>query len=518
MTDTETKSDTSVPIPGRSHLKSFGADARKGLVWLTGSRAIEQAITFAITILLARLLTPADYGLLGMATLLLTFLGRFADFGTAESIVQVRDLDDHKLSSIFWFNLAAGLLFGVVMLLLAPVTAAFFREPDVQPVVAVLALTLPLQSLTVVPDFLLRRRLQFDRWVVRNLTAIIIAGGAGVTVALAGGGVWALVTQQLAAPLISGTTLWLAVRWRPRLHFQRAHILEIKDFTTGVLGFNLLNYFSRNIDYLLIGRFLTPTDLGLYTLAYRLMRYPTQFLSSAASQALFPVFSRMQDDPVRLGAGYIRIARYISFITFPIMVGMALTSNDLIAVLFGTAWMAAAPVLTFLALGATLQPVAVLFTSVIWALGLSQWQLRYAVFQVLIVVLGFIIGLQWGIVGMSASYTVTALISSGITIYFMFPRCRVSRRKFVGALSLPIASTAIMGIFVIVVPIVLMRAGYWPEAALFRLLIQVSVGAMVYLVVIFWREPKLFSELHSDLVGGRRVRTRSTSSEAATHP
>jgi len=496
------------PVLAAVSQPSLTKSARRGVLWLTGSRVAEQGMTFGITVFLARLLTPNDYGMLGMATLLLVFLGRFADLGTAESIVQMREIDDQRLSSIFWFNIAFGLLFGVITWLLAPWMARFFQEPGVQPVIAVLAITLPLQSLNVVPEFLLRRRMQFHLLVVRNLVAILLAGAAGVVVALSGGGVWALVTQQVAAPLIGGVAIWVAVGWRPRFHFQHSHIAEIKDFTTGVLGFNILNFFGRNIDYLLIGRFLTSADLGMYTLAYRLMRYPTQFLSSAASQTLFPVFSRMQEDRERINSSYLRVARTISLVAMPVMVGMAITANDFVLVLFGPKWAAVAPLLAFLALAGVLQPVTSIFTSVTWALGLSQWQLRYAIVQTAIVVIGFLVGLQWGLLGMAASFLVTALISNAITIFLMFPHCSISRKGFLSALALPALASAGMSVAVLGVQIGLNTASGWAAEPLFRLVSQAFVGATVYATLLLWQEPTIVGELRANLLGTRRAKEK----------
>jgi PST family polysaccharide transporter len=465
-------------------------------LWLSSSRGVEQLLSLLITTILARLVTPAEYGLIGMATVVLIFLRRFADFGTGSAIIQRCELGDTQLSSIFWFNALLGTALGGLLFVVAPLIARFYDEPGVQPVVAVLALTLPLQSLAIVPDHLLRRRLQFSRWVVRGLAAVAVGGGVGIALALAGGGVWALVGQQLAQAVAAMVALWLAVKWRPLFSFRFEDIREIGGFTSGVVGFNLLNYFVRNTDFLLIGRFLGPVSLGLYALAYRLMRYPAQTLSGVASQTLFPVFSRMGDEQSRISNAYIRVVRYITVITFPIMVGMALTAEDFLVTLFGPQWLSAAPLLVYLALAVLLQPAASLLTAVIWAKGYTQWHLKYAVVQSGLVIAGFAIGLQWGVEGVAASYLITSLISSTIAIVLMFPKCGVSRTAFLKALGAPATGVVAMTVAIFLVRFGLESLGQTPQSALGRLVVDVLIGALAYIAVTLLASSDLRQELH----------------------
>ena len=464
---------------------SLGRSARQGVLWMLGSRGGEQALSLLITIVLARLLSPADYGLIGMASLFLVFLGRFTDLGTGASIIQQRDLGSEQLSSIFWFNLMTGLALAVIAAAIAPLAARFFNEPRVANVLWVLALTLPLQALAVVPDSLLRRQLQFRRWVVRNIGAIAIAGAAGITVAWVGGGVWALVVQQVTQPLIVAIVLWAVVDWRPQPRFQIRHLREVWEFTTGVVGVNFLHYIGRNADYLLIGRYLGAVPLGLYTVAYRLMMFPVRNLAGVAAQALFPVFSRMQEDEARLAAGYIRVSRYISALTFPMMVGLALTARDFIQVVYGPRWLQSADLLVYLSLAGLLQPATSLFTAVVWAKGYSRWHLKYMTLEVGIMVIGFAVGLRWGVAGVARSYLATAWLASAITIVGMFGRCGISRAAFARALSAPAAAALAMTAGVVIMRVAMRTYGGMPAAAPARLLIDVAAGALLYGAVLW---------------------------------
>ncbi|MFW6116164.1 MAG: lipopolysaccharide biosynthesis protein [bacterium] len=483
----------------REGRKSLGTHARQGVIWLSGSRAVEHILSFFISAILARLLTPADYGLLGMATVILSFLGRFADLGTGTAIIQQRDLNDEKLSSIFWLNALLGATSGGLLFLAAPLIARFYREPTVQPVIAVLAATVPLQALAIVPDYLLRRRLQFDRWVARGLSAVLAGGALGLAIAAVGGGVWALVAQQLGQASVGLVALWIAVDWHPRLVFRAGDIREISGFTSGVVGFNFLNYLARNVDNLLIGRFLGSDPLGLYTLAYRLMRYPVQTLSGVASQALFPVFSRMQDDQNRLSSAYIRTARYILSLSIPITVGMALTAEDFLVVLFGPQWREASSLLTYLALASLLQPATSLYTAVIWARGYTRWQLRYATIQSGMLIVGFAVGLRWGSDGVALSYLITTLASSLITVVLMFPKCGVGRTAFLQALGAPLASASLMVLVILLARVGLVLVGQTPQSALGRLTVDVGVGAVVYVAAVCRLAPDLRNELDRHL-------------------
>lgn len=430
--------------PFGSHPTSTGSAPRSALKSAGLSQIGRQGVQLVTTALLTRMLVPADFGLIGMASTIIVLLGLFRDLGTGPALIQRRDLSPSLVASVFWLNSAIGILIGAALWLLAPAGAAFFQEPRLEPVLRILALNPVLVSLGLVHQALLERQLAFRALLRVEMGAVITGAVCGVGLALAGFGVWSLVIQTLAQSVITLVGLWLSSSYRPALVWRWADLRPVARFGIGVSGFALFNYLNRNADYLLIGRFLGTEALGYYTIAYRLMLYPLQSISAVVGRVMYPTYSRLQDDDATIRRLYLKAAGGIAFITLPMVMGIMATTGPLVLTLLGERWAPSIAVLAILAPVGLVQTLATTTGALYQAKGRSDALFAWGAVSSVLYVAGFAVGLTWGIVGVAAAYLgVTLLLAYPVfAIPFRFVGLRV--RDLVDTIRRPLALSLVM--------------------------------------------------------------------------
>ena len=393
-------------------------DAVKGIKWASASQLGRQVIQYTTTIILAALLTPSDFGLMAMAIVIIGFLEIFKDLGTAAAIIQNQNLSEESLSSIFWVNVGFGVLVAILIFLAAPLGAEFYNNSKVEDILRVLSISFIFSSFGIVHKKLLEKELKFDVLAKIELIGVAIGATVGISCALLDFGVWSLVFQSLAITFITTSLLWIMYSWKPKIFFSYFKIKPIISYSLNLLGYNVFNYFVRNADYLLIGKYLGERELGHYYLAYKIMLYPLQNISLVVSRVLFPIYSKIQKDNNRFRKIYMKVANAISFLSFPLMIGV-FTLSDLFAItFFNEKWDATllALLLMILAPVGLIQSIATTTGSIYQSKGRTDWMFRWGVISGVIYISGFLIGLKWGVIGVAVSY----LISSIILLYPVF--------------------------------------------------------------------------------------------------
>jgi O-antigen/teichoic acid export membrane protein len=391
-------------------VSSLRQKAVSGLKWAAFAQFSRLGTQLLAVIVLARLLPPADFGLVAMATVVTGFANLFRDMGSAAAIIQRRDPNPQLLDSLFWLNLVFGFGTALLLWLIAPLVALGFSEPRLKEVLWLLLLIFPLTSIGVVHQALLERASHFRPLAIIESSAAIIGLFGAVLAAQAGWGAFSLVLQNLLAVLITSTGVWLVSKWRPHFNWNTSEILGVLGFGGNLVGFNVFNYLIRNMDNLLIGRFLGSTDLGYYSTAYRLMLWPLQNISSVVGRALFPVFSRLQVDRGRLASAYIRATAATTLITAPMMFGFFVLREPFVMVALGERWLPMAEVLAWLVPVGLLQSVGTTVGSLYLATGRTDVMFKWGVGAGLLVIPAFAIGLHWGITGVAAAYFFVSLL------------------------------------------------------------------------------------------------------------
>lgn len=377
----------------------------KGLAWSAVSQGGKQVSQIIITMILARLLSPEDFGLVAMATVFTNFALLFGEMGLSSALIQKQDIDDRHLSSAFWLNVIAGACLTLFFIIVAPLIAAFYHKPQLQPLLMVMSLNFILTSFTIIQQTIFTKEMDFKPLTIRDIASVVVAGIVGIFMANHGFGAWSLVGQLLTFSFVNGILLWTMSSWRPKFMFSKDAIKDIFHFSAHMTGFNIVNYFARNVDQLLIGKFLGSQALGYYALAYKIMLYPVQNISGIIGRVMFPAFSRIQHDLEKVRSAYLKMVKAISLITFPLMAGLFVLAPEFVHIVFGAKWEPIILVLKILCICGAVQSIGTTVGNIILSQGRSELQLRLGVISIFFVFLAVLLGMRWGVAGVAAFYT-----------------------------------------------------------------------------------------------------------------
>lgn len=398
------------------------AQVSSGLFWSAGARIAQQFIQFGFSVVLARLLSPGDYGLLAMVMVFTGFAAMLADAGFGSALVQKPDLSEAHVHTVFWVTVVSGVTLTATTFLIAPWLAAFYGASALKPIFRVVAFNFTIASFGNVPFVLLQKRMQFKAIAQITTCSIIASGMVGVVLALLGAGVWSLVAQTLAASLLNAILCCMASKWVPRSIFRIAALKDLWHYASHLYGFNFINYWARNADALVVGKFFGAPALGAYSRAIGLMLLPITQVNSVISQVLFPAFASIQNDKPRVKRIYLRAMGIVTLITFPIMLGLVVTAKPFINTVYGPKWNEVAPILQILAFVGAMQ---VLINSTGWIFtsqGRTDLMLKWGVRFSIVVVASFAAGLALG------SVRALALCYCVANVLFFYPWLAVAGR------------------------------------------------------------------------------------------
>src|SRR5215471_12208618 len=320
-----------------------------GVLWSGGARIAQLAYQLGVSIVLARLLSPEDYGLIAMVMVFTGFAGMLADAGFNAALIQRKILNYAHQHTAFWASLSLAVAVSAITFLLAPTVATFFSSPATKLILRVLALNLVFSSIGIVPSALLQRQMRFRTIAKIETGALVISGAVGVSMAVLGAGVWSLVAQSLSNCFLIAVMRCWSCRWLPKAIFCRNALREIWSFTGHLYGFNLINYWARNADNLLVGKFFGPSALGAYNRAYALMLLPITQINGVFYQVVFSAFSSIQGDKDRIKMAFLRVVSIASLFAFPLVVGLLVVAEPFVLTFYGPKWRHAVPLIQILA-------------------------------------------------------------------------------------------------------------------------------------------------------------------------
>lgn len=411
------------------HADLKGRSVRGGVLTLTsqGAQFVMQSVS---TVVLARLLTPADFGLVAMVVAI-TGLGQaFADLGLSEATIQHPDINHDQVSNLFWVNVAIGLGLTILTASLGPLLAWFYHEPRLRAITYVVSVTFLIGGLRVQHDALLQRNMRFLALAIRDISAYAVAVPVAIVLALRGAGYWAIVALPLMLNLVLMTLSWVMARWIPGLPRRNAGIRHLISFGGNVAASYLTFSFTRSADSILIGWYWGAGPLGLYSRAMNLLLLPVRQLGAPGRRVAVPAFSRLQDDPDRLARSYLRTANLIMWITAPIFGFLFVAATPVIALTLGHQWREAGPVFQLLAIFALGQ---LLYESVIWLFvsrGQSKRLFKLVLILCPITVFSYAIGLPFGIKGVALSGALGMLLVFPWVLSFSFRGTKLTLARF----------------------------------------------------------------------------------------
>lgn len=455
-----------------------------GTAWSAFSTAGKQALTFASVATVARLLGPGAYGLMGMAVIVTNFISNFRDLGTAVAIVQRPTVTRSLLSSLFWINVAVGLLMTALVVLTAPAVAAFFHSPELTPILIWLSAALFLASCGAVPNAILTRGMSFKAIALTDLLAAFAAYAVALTGALTGLGVWSLVFASVTNAAISTLGYWAGSQFLPRWEFNWPEVRSIARFSSHLSANGLVNYAYRNSDNLIVGRVLGDVQLGYYQMAYNLMLTPIQNISSVIASVLFPAFARIQDDNERFRSAYLRACMLTGMITFPVMAGLGVVADPLIRAVLGKKWIPTIPIFEILSLVGLLQSVQTTVGIIFQAKGRTDWMFRLSLFTMTVCIGAFVLGVHFGALGVACAYALANWVILAVPCFVVpFRLIGLKLREFLFALLPQLLVTA--GMVVCCLGWLQFLARFPVLNAWERLISTSAVGAVSYIAGFF---------------------------------
>jgi PST family polysaccharide transporter len=421
-----------------------------------------------------------------VASILTNFANLLRDMGTSVALIQRERVSDHLLDTIFWFNMAIGVVLGLIMIAIAVPVSVIFAEPHLRGVLTILAVSYPLSSLAAVHQALLERGLHFRTLAHIELASAIAGLGFGTIAAWRGMGAYSLVLATLVTAALTAVLLWCVSSWRPALRWHGAEFRSLKGFSGNLVGFQIVNYFARNVDTMLVGRFLGVGPLGWYNMGYKLMFLPVQNLSLVVFRALFPVLSRVQTDHAVLRAMYLRAMSAISLVASPVMIGLWVVREPFVRAVFGEQWMPVSVVIAWLApvglMQSLLSPVGLLYM----VTGRTDLMMRVGTVISAVFFAGILIGLAWGYVGVAIGYAIAnaLIILPGLRIPFGL--VNLSFREFLRSVTPQFIASLLMGL---ITWTVLLVWGVSTTNAALQLTVLVALGVTLFLsmAVVFMK-------------------------------
>jgi O-antigen/teichoic acid export membrane protein len=459
--------------------KELKEKAVSGFFWSFSDSITTQVAQFIIGLILARILSPDEFGLIGMITVFLAVAQSVTDSGFGQALIRKKDVTESDYSTVFYYNLAAGLLLFLVFYITAPAIADFYRRPELIQLSRVLGIIILLNSLSITQRTILTRKVNFRHLMKVNLVAAVISGTAAIIMALSGFGVWSLVWRAIINSIIQAIMLFYSNRWVPAPVFSGESFRSLFSFGSRLLVSGLIDTIYRNLYLLIIGRFFSASDLGFYTRADQFSRLASQNLTGTVQRVSYPVLSQVQDDNERLKAGYRKLILSTMFVTFFLMLGMAAVAKPMIITLIGEKWLPAVEYLQLLCLSAMFFPLHALNLNILNVKGRSDLFLRLEIVKKLlaipVIVAGVMLGIRAMLIGMVllsvVSYYLNARFSGRLIGYSVTEQLADIMPSFIPAVC----------VSAIVFPITL-AAGIAPV-----LMLTIQLFALLFLTVLAGR-------------------------------
>ncbi len=338
-------------------MPSFSGKIGIGVAYTALAKYSNLIVSIVLGMLLSRLLTPNEFGIVALVTVFVSFFTLLSDIGLGPAIIQSQTLDDEDIESIFAFSLVFGVLLSIVFFLLGPTISVFYGDKKLINVCRLLSITILFYSFQIVPNSLVQKKMNFKKIGIINVTVQIFTGGIAIFMAYRGFSYYSLVIKSILDGVLTFAAFYLINPVKFKFQIKINSIKKIAKFSFFQFLFNFVNYFSRNVDNLLIGKFISPTQLGFYDKSYRLMLLPIANLTHIITPVLLPIFASQNEDVNIIFNTYIKMIKVLSYIGFPLSVFLYFTSSEIIQILYGINWQQSIPVFKVIALSIGIQMV-----------------------------------------------------------------------------------------------------------------------------------------------------------------
>ncbi|MFP5504342.1 MAG: MOP flippase family protein [Candidatus Sericytochromatia bacterium] len=425
-------------------MSSLTERSLSGIRWTALSQFAAQGAQYGSFILLARLLSPEDFGTVAAATLIVGLAALLNELGLGAALIQRAELRPGHLNACFIANLATGLALWAILALASGPIATFFDNAAVAPILLWLGAGFPLVGLAVVPKSMLERQLRFKAVGAVDAAAAIATAAVAIGFALSGAGAWSLVYGTLTGYAVQLVGFWGAARWVPGLRCGRQDFAELLSFGANVLGTRMLGYVGTNIDYMVIGRVLGPTALGAYSLAYKLVTWPMFKISHVILRVVFPAFARVQNDDATFRRHYTRLVGAISLVIFPLLGGLAVLAPEVIPLVFGEKWQSVVLPTQILCVTGAFKAMVCSVGTVYLSKGRPDLELKVNMIGMSVLACCVLVGVQWGVAGVAAGVLASSFFGAPLQQIVANRLIGLSMRDYLGSVAVPAGATLAM--------------------------------------------------------------------------
>ena len=446
----------------------------KGFMWRFAERCGAQLVSFVVSIVLARILSPEDYGTIALVTVFTAILQVFVDSGLGTALIQKKDADDLDFSSVFYFNFIVCLVLYAVMFLAAPYIALFYEDSTLTSVIRVLSLTIVISGVKGIQQAYVSRNMLFKRFFFSTIGGTIFSAFLGIGMACAGFGVWALVAQQISNTAIDTLILWITVKWRPKKVFSWQRLKYLLSFGWKLLVSALLDTGYNNLRNLIIGKLYSPTDLALYNQGDKFPKVIVTNINASIDSVLLPTMSNVQEDRERVKQMTRRAIKTSTYIMAPLMMGLAFCAEPIVRLVLTDKWLFCVPFLRIFCITYMFWPVHTSNLNAINAMGRSDWFLRLEIVKK-IVDMAILLSTMWfGVMAMAYSLLLGSVLSQIINAW--------PNRKLLGYGYIEQVRDFAPGILLAVgMGFCVYFIGFIPLPTIISLIIQIISGAAIYI-------------------------------------
>ena len=426
----ELATDRSAQYFDTNHLMSdIGGHTVRGGAVTIASHGLKFVVGIVATAILARLLTPQDYGLIGMVAVVTNFVSMLKDLGLSYPTVQRAEIDLDQISTLFWVNVGMSIVLVAMMIAISPLLSWFYGDPRLTMIAIVTALGFLIGGSAVQHEALLRRQMKFFTLSAIAFTSMLAGYIVGIILAWYGAGYWSLVFSQLTLLTTSAIGMLTLCGWRPGLPRWNSGARSMLKFGGQVTGYSVVNYISKNLDNLLIGKFWGAQNLGLFSKAGQLVALPSEQIDEPLATVAVPVLSRLEDEPERYRRSYLRMLEKVMLLTMPAITLVIVSADSVVQLVLGSQWTGASRIVFFLGIAAFFQPVLNTMGWLFLSQGRSREMLQWSMINAPISIASILIGLPWGAVGVAASYSLTRVVVVNPLVYWLMGRSGPVRTK-----------------------------------------------------------------------------------------
>jgi len=448
-----------------------------GMAWSISERVGLQVIHMLISIILARLLDPSEFGLIGMLAIFTSIAKSILDSGFGSALIQKKDATQTDSSSIFYFNLLIGFILAGIFFFSAPVIANFYNQPILKPITRILSLNMIINAFGIVHFSILRKKMEFKNHFIVSITAVIISGLCGIIAAFKGIGVWSLVIQSLSLSLAQTVLLWLFNKWRPVGHFSLDSLKTMFSFGSKLLIADLMDMIFRNVHQTFIGKIYEPSDVGYYSQATTMETAATVATSMALGQVIFPAFSPYQNDNSTLKQMHGKIIKMSMFLHTPLMIGLIVIAEPLILVLLTDKWANSIPYFQLLSIVGLFYPIRVQNYNLFRIKGRSDLILKLSLIRYALTAIALALTYKHGILALIYGQIVVVVLSQIIASHMAGRLIKYGLFELIKALIPSMAGALVIGI------IVFLLGKINIENILIKLSVQISAGILIYYLI-----------------------------------